>query len=204
MSTVAARIYAELRGDKAIWAIIALLAIFSLLAVYSSTGTLAYKYRAGNTEYYLMKQVLIIGGGSGVAPFLLLGKKLKELGTKMTFLIGGRSAKDILLTDRLAAYGDVLITTEDGSKGETGMVTDHSIIGGRLNDFDKIYTCGPDAMMKAIAKLARDNKIDCEASLENMMACGFGACLCCVVDTTQGNLCVCTEGPVFNILDLAW
>jgi len=162
-------------------------------------------YPLGNSFNLVnQKQVLIIGGGSGLAPFLLLGKKLKELGTKMTFLIGGRSDKDILLTDQLADYGDVLVTTEDGSKGETGMVTDHSIIAGRLNDFDKIYTCGPDAMMKAIAKLARDNKIDCEASLENMMACGFGACLCCVVDTTQGNLCVCTEGPVFNILDLAW
>jgi len=150
------------------------------------------------------KNVLIIGGGSGVAPFLLLAKQLKESSTGMTFLIGGRSEKDILLTDQLKTFGEVKVTTEDGSRGEKGMVTDHSIIKNELGAFDKIYTCGPDPMMKAIARLARNNDIECEASLENMMACGFGACLCCVVETTKGNLCVCTEGPVFNILDLAW
>ena len=67
-----------------------------------------------------------------------------------------------------------------------------------------IYTCGPDPMMKAIAKIAQDRGIECEASLENMMACGFGACLCCVTETTTGNRCVCTEGPVFNVNELVW
>lgn len=150
------------------------------------------------------KNVLVIGGGSGVAPFLLLGKKLRQENTNITFLIGGRAEKDILLTDTLAEYGDIQITTEDGSLGEKGMVTGHSIIENGLGAFDKIYTCGPDPMMKAVANIAKKNSIDCEASLENIMACGFGACLCCVVETTTGNLCVCTEGPVFNILDLAW
>ena len=150
------------------------------------------------------KNVLIIGGGSGVAPFLLLAKQLKENGSGMTFLIGGRSKKDILLSEQLSTFGEVKVTTEDGSRGEKGMVTDHSIIKTGLGAFDKIYTCGPEPMMKAIARLARNNEIDCEASLENLMACGFGACLCCVTETSKGNLCVCTEGPVFNILDLAW
>ena len=59
-------------------------------------------------------------------------------------------------------------------------------------------------MMKAVARVARDRAIDCEVSLENMMACGLGACLCCVEKTVRGNVCVCTEGPVFNIKELTW
>ena len=150
------------------------------------------------------KKVLVIGGGSGVAPFLLLGKELKERRTELTYLIGGKTSNDIVLTEQLSVYGEIQITTEDGSLGEKGMVTDHTIIRQKLGTYDKIYTCGPDPMMKAIAYLAGDHNIECEASLENMMACGFGACLCCIVETTRGNLCTCTEGPVFNTSELKW
>ena len=59
-------------------------------------------------------------------------------------------------------------------------------------------------MMKGIAKKAKKAETECEVSLENMMACGLGACLCCVEKTVKGNVCVCTEGPVFNIKDLTW
>ena len=59
-------------------------------------------------------------------------------------------------------------------------------------------------MMKAVAKIAKDIDVCCEVSLENVMACGIGACLCCVEDTTEGNVCVCKEGPVFNIERLKW
>ena len=71
-------------------------------------------------------------------------------------------------------------------------------------NYDRIATCGPKPMMMAVADFARKNSIVCEASLENLMACGLGACLCCVEKTTQGNLCVCKEGPVFNIDSLLW
>ena len=84
------------------------------------------------------------------------------------------------------------------------MVTNHSIFKEKDFDFDMIYTCGPDPMMKAIAKIAIDKNINCEASLENMMACGFGACLCCITATDEGNQRVCIEGPVFNVKKLAW
>jgi dihydroorotate dehydrogenase electron transfer subunit len=70
--------------------------------------------------------------------------------------------------------------------------------------FDRIYTCGPKPMMMAVAKYAKANGIDCEVSLENKMACGLGACLCCVEGTTEGNLCVCKDGPVLNINQLLW
>ena len=70
--------------------------------------------------------------------------------------------------------------------------------------FEQIYTCGPKPMMMAVAKYAKSNQIECEVSLENTMACGIGACLCCVENTTEGHLCVCKEGPVFNINKLLW
>ena len=70
--------------------------------------------------------------------------------------------------------------------------------------FDRISTCGPTPMMKAVARFARQNGVDCEVSLENLMACGLGACLCCVEKTVDGNLCVCKDGPVFNIQKLLW
>lgn len=151
-----------------------------------------------------LKNVLIVGGGSGIAPFILLGKALKERNINATFLIGARSKKDILLTDEFKKYGDVLATTEDGTFGERGLVTQHSIFKNQLSTFDKIYTCGPDPMMHAVGKIAMQEGIVCEASLENMMACGFGVCLCCVTPTHEGNKRVCIEGPVFNVKDLSW
>ena len=150
------------------------------------------------------KNVLIIGGGSGIAPLKLMGKYFKENGVKPVFLIGGRTKNDIFLVDELNNYGEVFITTEDGSLGEKGLVTQHSVFNSENSKYKKIYTCGPEPMMKAIAKFASKNDVDCEVSLENTMACGIGACMCCVVETKEGNKCVCTEGPVFNIKDLKW
>ena len=94
------------------------------------------------------------------------------------------------------------VTTEDGSLGEKGFVTNHSVLEG--GQFDLIQTCGPKPMMLSVARYANEHAIECEASLENMMACGLGACLCCVEKTDEGNLCVCKEGPVFNIKRLLW
>ena len=148
-------------------------------------------------------KVLVIGGGSGIAPLLLLGKELQKSGAEISYLLGGKTAGDIHLVEDFQEFGKVNITTEDGSQGEKGRVTDHRIFN-QISEFSKIYTCGPDPMMKAIGKIAQQYEIPCEVSLENMMACGFGACLCCVTETTEGNKCVCTEGPVFNVNDLKW
>lgn len=161
-------------------------------------------YPLGNSfSIVKQKNILIVGGGSGVAPFILLASQLKKENTLVTFLIGARSKDDVFLTDEFSSFGDVLITTEDGSMGEKGLVTQHSVFSGPF-PFDKIYTCGPDPMMKAVAGIANKKNVSCEASLENMMACGIGACLCCVTPTIDGNLCVCTEGPVFNTKKLQW
>ncbi|MCB2222113.1 MAG: dihydroorotate dehydrogenase electron transfer subunit [Bacteroidetes bacterium] len=163
-------------------------------------------YPLGNS--YTLPQpghkALIVGGGSGIAPFILLGKALIKNSNEVTFLIGGRSKQDVLLINELSSYGAVLITTEDGSLGERGLVTEHSVFRPDKFKFDKIYTCGPDPMMKAVGDLATAAGIDCEASLENMMACGFGICLCCITPTQEGNKRVCWDGPVFNVNYLKW
>ena len=146
--------------------------------------------------------VLLIGGGVGVAPLLYYGKWLQERGICPTFLLGARTATDLLMLDEFNKYGRVYMTTEDGSAGEKGFVTNHSILSEA--HFMQISTCGPKPMMMAVARYAKSRGIYCEASLENLMACGLGACLCCVEKTIDGNLCVCKEGPVFDVNRLVW
>lgn len=148
-------------------------------------------------------KLLLVGGGVGTAPMLYLGACLREAGFRPTFLLGARSAGDLLQLDTFRALGDVYATTEDGSFGEQGYVTGHSLL--KTIRFDRIYTCGPKPMMVAVARYARAEGIECEVSLENKMACGLGACLCCVEKNAEGhNVCVCSEGPVFNIKELSW
>ena len=146
--------------------------------------------------------VILVGGGIGIAPLYYLGKMLKEKGIEPQFLLGGRSKSDLIMLEEFESVGKVYITTNDGSLGEAGFVTQHSI--WKEKQFDMIYTCGPKPMMMAVTKIAREKNIDCEVSLENLMACGLGACLCCVENTIEGNVCVCKEGPVMNINKLLW
>ena len=148
------------------------------------------------------QKVLLVGGGVGVAPLLYFGKRIKAMGGEPTFLLGARSTKDVLERELFEQVGRVLITTEDGSEGEKGFVTNHSVLA--QEHFDRISTCGPKPMMMAVARYAFKNDIECEVSLENKMACGVGACLCCVEKTVEGNKCVCKEGPVMNIKKLTW
>lgn len=155
-----------------------------------------------STPFDKAERLLLVGGGVGTAPMLYLGRHLKEKGYNPTFLLGARSNADLLELDLFKKYGEVFITTNDGSAGEAGFVTQHSI----LNEvkFDRIYCCGPKPMMQAVAHYAKTQNIHCEVSLENMMACGVGACLCCVENTQEGHVCVCKDGPVFNIEKLLW
>ncbi|MDP2115236.1 MAG: dihydroorotate dehydrogenase electron transfer subunit [Bacteroidota bacterium] len=148
--------------------------------------------------------ILLIGGGSGVAPMLFLAKLCGLDPENVHVLIGARSITDHIDIEEYKPFGNFHFTTEDGSLGEKGYVTNHPVFTNKLNEFTKIYTCGPDLMMKAIGRIALENKLFCEVSLENMMACGFGVCLCCVEDTKAGHKCVCTDGPVFNVNYLKW
>lgn len=142
---------------------------------------------------------LLVGGGVGVAPLLYWGRVLKEAGHTPRFLLGARSEADLSLLSEFRKIGHTEVCTEDGSLGTKGFVTaSHLLSEGN----EPIYCCGPTPMMKAIAAVARNAGRMCEVSLENHMACGVGACLCCVEKTKEGHKCVCTDGPVFNINDL--
>ena len=104
--------------------------------------------------------VLLVGGGCGVAPLLYLGSYLKKSGYKVNFLLGARSESDLIELCEYERFGNVYTTTEDGSHGERGFVTQHSVLNNP--DFDYFYTCGPTPMMKAVARHALKTKATCE------------------------------------------
>lgn len=148
------------------------------------------------------ERVLLVGGGVGVAPLLDYGKYLRANGAEPVFLLGARSQSDLLELELFRAIAPVFVTTEDGTAGEKGFVTQHTLL--KKEQFDRISVCGPKPMMMSVARYAKATDTPCEVSLENMMACGLGACLCCVEKTVKGNVCVCKEGPVFDTNDLTW
>lgn len=148
------------------------------------------------------EKVLLVGGGCGIAPLLFLGKYLKSNGYDPDILLGFRNRERIIEFEEYQKIGNVFVTTEDGSMGEKGYVTSHSVFSTK--QYNRICCCGPDRMMKALATYSKKRNITCEVSLENLMACGIGVCLCCIVDTVKGNLCTCIDGPVFNVNDLKW
>ena len=147
--------------------------------------------------------VLLVGGGVGVAPLLMLGKRFVARGVDVRFLLGARTSTEVLQLDLFRQTGETHVATDDGSLGHHGLVSTHPLL--EQGAIDHIACCGPMPMMQAVAHIARQRGINCEVSLENHMACGLGACLCCVEDTVdQGNVCVCKDGPVFNINRLRW
>ncbi len=150
------------------------------------------------------EKVLLVGGGCGVAPMLFAAKYFLQFGITPTLLLGYRDKESIIRKEKFEKYGKVFYTTDDGSFGEKGNVLNHSLLNTDEVKFDRIYSCGPEPMLKALGRWSVERNIDCEVSLENSMACGIGACLCCVQDTKNGHKCVCTEGPVLNAKELVW
>lgn len=153
----------------------------------------------GNGFTIMGKKVLLVGGGCGAAPLLYLLRVLKKENIETDILIGCKDINHLFSKKEYQELSRLHVTTEDGSYGEKGFVTSHPILE---EDFDVIYTCGPTPMMKAVAERAKQKNIPCYVSLEHKMACGIGVCLCCVVETNQGNKCTCTTGPIFLSTDL--
>ncbi|MBF0291749.1 MAG: dihydroorotate dehydrogenase electron transfer subunit [Nitrospinae bacterium] len=152
------------------------------------------------------KKVWMVAGGTGVAPFLGLTENIKRADLDYTLLMGARSASQLFYAARFRDNGvNVITATEDGSDGVKGFVT--SALSAELEKGmkpDVIFTCGPSPMMRAVAEIAEDAGIVCHASLESYMACGFGACLGCVVKKrgAEQYVTVCRTGPVFNALEI--
>lgn len=150
-----------------------------------------------------LKNVLLIGGGVGAAPLLYYAKWLKNRGIgNVDILLAVRSNDLLLRTDEFAKFGNVYLCTDDGSAGFRGLASEHPILN---KQYDFWCVCGPLPMMKSISAKAKLSQTKCFVSLENKMACGIGACLCCVENTKdKGNVCVCQQGPVFDTDRLRW
>ncbi len=152
---------------------------------------------------------ILIAGGIGVAPLVYLGDELAKKKIKTIILIGARTKKLILCEkDFKKLGGEVHIATDDGSHGCKGFVSQllQNILGAKGKGREaKVYACGPNSMLGCIASICKEKKIDCEVSLEEVMACGIGACLGCAVKSKGGGYkLACKDGPVFNSKDLIW
>jgi dihydroorotate dehydrogenase electron transfer subunit len=151
---------------------------------------------------------LLVGGGIGIAPLVFFGQFHRE--NKVTFMMGFRSAKDIISPQRITGEDmGFLIATDDGTKGHHGPVT------GLLEELLRknagevaVYACGPKPMLRKVAEMTRALRIPCQVSMEAHMACGLGACQGCAVKTSLGEeksyLYVCKEGPVFEAEEIDW
>jgi dihydroorotate dehydrogenase electron transfer subunit len=149
---------------------------------------------------------LLVAGGVGVAPLILFADELAHAGIRATSLYGGRSAHDLPLAERLGHSSSLELATEDGSRGTLGRVTVllENFLERRTNKV-RIYTCGPHAMMAAVAAIAERYAVGCEASLESPMACGYGVCLGCPVARKQGGyLYTCVDGPCVDASSVDW
>ena len=142
---------------------------------------------------------ILVAGGVGVAPLIFLAERLAEKGRRPTFVYGGRTSDDLLFSKRIATSADLILTTEDGSLGERGLVTDPLAPLLEAGDTVSMYACGPEPMLEALAQMAGALHLSLEVALEQAMACGMGTCKGCAVHTTDGGFkYVCSDGPVFD------
>jgi dihydroorotate dehydrogenase electron transfer subunit len=156
-------------------------------------------------------EALMVAGGYGIAPFFMLANELWAAGRDGRVFYGGRGAGDLQLRERFTGLVPLVPATEDGSLGQRGRVTAplEAFLAAKSGPV-KLYACGPDAMLHAVARVAETRGIEAEVSLDPWMGCGVGTCLGCVV-FTQGRdesrpkyHCACTEGPVFDAARVVW
>ena len=142
---------------------------------------------------------LVIGGGVGAPPMYGVAKHLVAKGAKPVVILGFTSKDDVFYEEEFKALGcDVYVTTNDGSYGTKGFVTD---VIKTLEGYDYFYTCGPHPMLKAVAM---GTECSGQLSFEERMGCGFGGCMGCSCKTLTGNKRICTEGPVLLKEEIIW
>lgn len=150
------------------------------------------------------KNIVLIGGGMGIAPLYFLAKKVYK-NNNVVVLLGAKNKKELDFMNYKFSELDVEVynATTDGSLGFKGTVVEllkDSIIDKR--EIEYIYSCGPTAMLKEVKSLVINKNIEAEASLEERMGCGVGVCLSCTVRTINGNMRACKEGPVFPLKEV--
>lgn len=142
------------------------------------------------------RRYALIGGGIGVPPMLYTAKQCDN----PLIITGFRSASLVILQEDLAAQGETLLCTDDGTAGVRGFVTD--LLRARIAEVDEVCACGPTPMLKAVAAVCKEHGKPCQVSLEERMGCGVGACLVCAVKVRKNGeevmQHVCKNGPVFN------
>ena len=153
------------------------------------------------------KRIMIAGGGIGVPPLLALARKLKNENAELSIFLGFKNAGLAVLEDEfLNVTGRVYVSTDDGSAGFNGFITEH--MRAREAAADVIYACGPLAMLKSVAGYAAEINASCYVSMEERMACGIGACVGCAVKIKkEGSFTykkVCSDGPVFGAGEVCW
>jgi len=150
------------------------------------------------------RNLLLVAGGMGIAPCYFLADQALWQGCRVKLLAGARSDEQLLPADYFPAGVEYLVATEDGSRGEKGLVT--GLLSRHSAWADHIFICGPLPMFKAIAKNAATLLAGkpTDVSLEVRMGCGMGLCYSCTVKTARGLEKVCQDGPVFNIRDVDW
>ena len=157
-------------------------------------------------------EALLVAGGYGIAPFLLFSRALTARRGQVRVFYGGRTEGDLQLRGPFAELRDPLVpATEDGSHGHRGRVTEplHDYLATATRPV-RLYACGPDAMLHAVARVAESHDVPAEVSLDPWMGCGVGTCLGCVVriqkagEPSPHHRCACTEGPVFDAREVVW
>ncbi|MDR1421534.1 MAG: dihydroorotate dehydrogenase electron transfer subunit [Coriobacteriales bacterium] len=162
-------------------------------------------------------KALLVGGGVGYVPLMLLAGTLHARGIETLSAIGMRDRDNALAFYGASSYrtwdvrdveGSGRVreawATDDGSFGHHGLVTELSAHFLGEEDFDYVAACGPEPMMRIVAEQAQAAGVYCEVSLERHMACGIGACLSCIVATTEGQKRACADGPVFSAREVIW
>ncbi len=153
----------------------------------------------GNHFQPIRGKALLVGGGTGIAPLAFLSENLLKLGAKVTFVLGAKSKEELLFLARLKNLlskegTELAASTEDGSYGHKGVVTELAESILRRDKFDMIYTCGKEPMLFKVYLLAEKHKIPLQASLERLMRCAIGLCGSCTI----GKYRVCIDGPIFT------
>jgi len=152
------------------------------------------------TSYNIEKDdhLALVAGGYGAAPMYFVAHEAGKIGAKVEFLVGARSEEYLLYTQKILGLGNVNlhISTDDGSAGKKGFVTELLKDVMKKEKITKVFTCGPEIMMKFVGEIAEDNGAECFLSVEKYMKCGFGVCGQCAIDGT--GVLACKSGPVMN------